>query len=621
MSLSNLNLEELSADNFEHITQNTVMELEITKIYPNKYQPRKLFDELKLQELADSILKHGLLEPIVVVKNGHKYMIIAGERRWRASLLAELPTIKASIISADEKAIRELALIENIQRDDLTQFEIAKYIRTLWDSGDYAKKKDLADTIGKRDTYISKALSVSHLDANIIEDIETNKLNISISVLDEISRSGDNEMQIMVYKLYKAGDIKRDDIKKLKAKVDDAEEAYYKNIEKHSNELNDFINESAKNSKIANADDESEDILTKKMDFQEDIWEPVEENKQFYSYNFDFYFDSKFKDLIYELNHVWIFESFKDDEYCSFNIKEIFKHTGVRATDTNSVGFSIKVTKETIDAFKKMTSPWSNIELVIDKPYLIEITNKSHTSKILDNKETFTGESETVKDTYFSWGITKFIVGQSNGQLHTALLCNKEENIPNIQVVIDSSKQFDNLKNMLSSNKKYRLEIKEHTEINTELYNESIIENMVTDFQMAAAKGTRKGYEVVNIETKEVILKLNNAYEIALFDALWDNDLVTGDLDTQEEEIDELNSKISDLEDEIEKLKEPKQQNENDLIFTDITYDTLSCFMSPFSMIMIENGDLDEDTNKQISAHFHQRKNKKFKIAIQEEEL
>jgi len=104
---------------------NLVKEIELDKIEPNPYQPRKIFDEEKLAELSRSIVSHGLLQPVVVVKKGNKYILIAGERRFRASKLANLSTIKAIIVDIDEKKLREYALIENIQRDDLNILEVA----------------------------------------------------------------------------------------------------------------------------------------------------------------------------------------------------------------------------------------------------------------------------------------------------------------------------------------------------------------------------------------------------------------------------------------------------------------------------------------------------------------
>lgn len=103
-----------------------VFEISIDKITPNPNQPRKIFDEEKLQELSDSIKNHGLLQPVVVVyNNDDDYTLIAGERRLRASKLAGFDKIKAVITNIDESKLRELALIENIQRDDLNVIELA----------------------------------------------------------------------------------------------------------------------------------------------------------------------------------------------------------------------------------------------------------------------------------------------------------------------------------------------------------------------------------------------------------------------------------------------------------------------------------------------------------------
>ena len=104
-----------------------VEELAIESITPNPFQPRKHFDERALKELSESVKKHGLLQPIVVIEKENGYLLIAGERRLRAHKLAKLPTIKAIIADAqiDEFRMRELALIENIQRENLNAIELA----------------------------------------------------------------------------------------------------------------------------------------------------------------------------------------------------------------------------------------------------------------------------------------------------------------------------------------------------------------------------------------------------------------------------------------------------------------------------------------------------------------
>jgi ParB/RepB/Spo0J family partition protein len=111
------------------------VEIEIGLIYPNPDQPRKLFDEAKLEELADSIRSYGVLEPIVVTPRGERYMIIAGERRWRASNIAGLEKMPARSIDADDALVEELALLENVQREDLNPVEQAKGYERLLQRG------------------------------------------------------------------------------------------------------------------------------------------------------------------------------------------------------------------------------------------------------------------------------------------------------------------------------------------------------------------------------------------------------------------------------------------------------------------------------------------------------
>jgi ParB family chromosome partitioning protein len=103
-----------------------VIEIPLSQIKPNPYQPRKTFDEKSLAELSDSIKKHGLIQPIVVVEDIDGYVLVAGERRWRASRMAKLKTIRAVIMELDEEKMRQHALIENIQRDSLNIIELAQ---------------------------------------------------------------------------------------------------------------------------------------------------------------------------------------------------------------------------------------------------------------------------------------------------------------------------------------------------------------------------------------------------------------------------------------------------------------------------------------------------------------
>ena len=102
-----------------------IIELEVEKIKPNPNQPRKIFDQDKLKELSDSIVEHGLIQPITVIEQNEGYVLVAGERRLRAHKLAKLDTIKATVVNIEDFKLRELALIENIQRDDLNIIELA----------------------------------------------------------------------------------------------------------------------------------------------------------------------------------------------------------------------------------------------------------------------------------------------------------------------------------------------------------------------------------------------------------------------------------------------------------------------------------------------------------------
>jgi len=138
-------------------SKNEVLEIEVDNIALNPYQPRKIFSEEKLQELSDSIVKNGLLQPIVVTRDGGTFLLIAGERRLRATKLANLLTIKAIVLDIENNKLRELALIENIQRDDLNVIEIAYSYAGL--INDYnMTHEELATMVSKSRSSISNIL-------------------------------------------------------------------------------------------------------------------------------------------------------------------------------------------------------------------------------------------------------------------------------------------------------------------------------------------------------------------------------------------------------------------------------------------------------------------------------
>ena len=148
--------------------------VKITKVEPNRDQPRQNFDEDELQELSDSIKIHGVIFPILVVNRGDYYEIVAGERRWRAAKMAGLKEIPVIIRDYTEKEIAEISLIENIQRTDLNAIEEAVAYKKLIDEY-HLKQDDLAERISKSRTSITNKLRLLKLSENvrdmIVEDL------------------------------------------------------------------------------------------------------------------------------------------------------------------------------------------------------------------------------------------------------------------------------------------------------------------------------------------------------------------------------------------------------------------------------------------------------------------
>ena len=136
---------------------NDILEIDIEKIKSNPYQPRKIFNEDKLKELSNSISVNGLLQPIVVTRDGDNLLLIAGERRLKATKMAGKTTIKALVIDVDDSKLRELALIENIQRDDLNIIEVAYSYAGLINDYDITHE-ELAKLVSKSRSSISNVL-------------------------------------------------------------------------------------------------------------------------------------------------------------------------------------------------------------------------------------------------------------------------------------------------------------------------------------------------------------------------------------------------------------------------------------------------------------------------------
>ena len=149
--------------------------LKITEVEPNRDQPRKTFNQEALEELAESIKTYGVIQPIVVSKQQGYYSIIAGERRWRAAKLAGLEEIPAIVRDDDEQVNKEIALIENIQREDLNPFEKALGIRHLMEKYGMTQEQ-VAKKLGKSRSSISNTVRVLYLTPDVLELVKQGKL-------------------------------------------------------------------------------------------------------------------------------------------------------------------------------------------------------------------------------------------------------------------------------------------------------------------------------------------------------------------------------------------------------------------------------------------------------------
>lgn len=211
-----------------------VQNLKIIEIEPNRNQPRRIFDEEALEELAESIKKYGVIQPIIVTKKDGYYEIVAGERRWRASKKAGLSEIPAIIRENDEKVNKEIALIENIQREDLNPIEKARGIKALMQDYELTQQQ-VADIIGKSRSAVANSIRLLNLDERVIELALEGKLTEghckAILTVDDKEK----QYQMALY-IIESGDSVRVAEQKMKLrknmkKKDEKYEAVYRDIE------------------------------------------------------------------------------------------------------------------------------------------------------------------------------------------------------------------------------------------------------------------------------------------------------------------------------------------------------------------------------------------------------
>jgi len=155
---------------------NTPVEISLSLIDPNVNQPRKTFDEAAMNELANSIRIHGVISPIILVPNGNRYMIIAGERRCRAAKKAGLMSIPGIVRNYTQQQVKEISLIENLQREDLNPIETANAIKQLMEEYKYTQE-EVADRIGKSRPAIANTLRLLTLSQAVIDLVAEGRLS------------------------------------------------------------------------------------------------------------------------------------------------------------------------------------------------------------------------------------------------------------------------------------------------------------------------------------------------------------------------------------------------------------------------------------------------------------
>jgi ParB family chromosome partitioning protein len=190
----------ITMDDLNVSGSSSISEIELSKIKPNPDQPRTVFAEDALEELATSIRSLGLVQPITLRETGKdQYQIISGERRYRASLLAGLETIPAYIKKASDENIMEMALIENIQREDLNAIEIALALQTLIDNYQLTQEK-LSERIGKKRTTIANFLRMLKLPAEIQMGLQDKEKPFEMGHAKALLSLDDPSTQLMIYK-------------------------------------------------------------------------------------------------------------------------------------------------------------------------------------------------------------------------------------------------------------------------------------------------------------------------------------------------------------------------------------------------------------------------------------
>ena len=211
-------------------TNDQIVEIDLSELRANPYQPRKNFDEEALNELASSIKEHGVFQPIIVKKSIKGYEIIAGERRFRASKLAGIQTIPAIVKDFSDEEMMQIALLENLQRENLTSIEEAKAYKSIIESMNITQD-ELAKKVGKSRSHVTNILGLLKLPASVQDMVLYNKLSMGharvLSKLDDPKTIEDLAQRVITEDL---------SVRKLESLVYDNEEKEVKNKKSSNNE-------------------------------------------------------------------------------------------------------------------------------------------------------------------------------------------------------------------------------------------------------------------------------------------------------------------------------------------------------------------------------------------------
>ncbi len=211
-------------------TNDQIVEIDLSELRANPYQPRKNFDEEALNELASSIKEHGVFQPIIVKKSIKGYEIIAGERRFRASKLAGMQTIPAIVKDFSDEEMMQIALLENLQRENLTSIEEAKAYKSIIESMNITQD-ELAKKVGKSRSHVTNILGLLKLPASVQDMVLYNKLSMGharvLSKLDDPKTIEDLAQRVITEDL---------SVRKLESLVYDNEEKEVKTRKNTNNE-------------------------------------------------------------------------------------------------------------------------------------------------------------------------------------------------------------------------------------------------------------------------------------------------------------------------------------------------------------------------------------------------